>query len=218
MRGGGGVNPAFCVTHYPLNFNFSLYTLLFAFLTFLRLKFLVIASLGKMRSNPYIQNNFIFSSLRETRQRFVAIHKRKGKLNLIDCHAKNRSRLFLLAMTDKTANALHCHTEALCRSIHKKLKSQILSYGYFATLNMTIKGYRQPTRHCETCESKSWQSIKFILWIAALVLLARNDTHFYQKFNIFHTFYPKFRSAKIDKYNFKGQNMTNSTFQTKETR
>ena len=45
---------------------------------------------------------------------------RQAIIFFIDFHAKNRSRSFLLAMTGKTANALPCHTETLCRSIHRK--------------------------------------------------------------------------------------------------
>ena len=43
-NGGGGGKSCLCITHYPLNFNFSLYILLYCILTFLCLKFLVIAS------------------------------------------------------------------------------------------------------------------------------------------------------------------------------
>lgn len=86
MGGGGGAKSRLCTAHHPLNPKLSLYTLLFTFLTFLYFKFLVIAS-------EYIAR------------------VRQAIIFFIDCHAKNHSRSFLLAMTAKTANALPCHTE-----------------------------------------------------------------------------------------------------------
>ena len=59
----------------------------------------------------------------------------------IDCHAKNRLCSFLLAMTGKTANALPCHTETLCRSIHRKITLLNSIYGYFA--NAQYDKFRQ---------------------------------------------------------------------------
>ncbi len=101
MGGGGGAKSCLCATHYPLNPNLSLYTLLFTFY------FFVIASECIAR----VWQSIIF---------------------FIDFHAKNRSRSFLLAMTSKTANALPCHTETLCRSIHRKITLLNSIYGYFA--------------------------------------------------------------------------------------
>ena len=72
--GGGGRKSRLCASHYPLNSKFSLYALLFIFLTFLYFKFLVIAS----KCIAQVWLSIIF---------------------FIDCHAKNRSRSFLLAMT-----------------------------------------------------------------------------------------------------------------------
>ena len=105
--GGGGAKSRLCATHYPLNPNLSLYILLFTFLTFLSFKFLVIVS-------EYIAR------------------VRQAIIFFIDFHAKNRSRSFLFAMTGKTANALPCHTEALCRSIHRKITLLNSIFGYFA--------------------------------------------------------------------------------------
>ena len=75
-NGGGGRKSRLCASHYPLNFKFSLYALLFIFLTFLYFKFLVVAS----ECIAQVWLSIIF---------------------FIDCHAKNRLCSFLLAMTAK---------------------------------------------------------------------------------------------------------------------
>ena len=72
--GGGGRKSRLCASHYPLNSKFSLYALLFIFLTFLYFKFLVVAS----ECIAQVWLSIIF---------------------FIDCHAKNRLCSFLFAMT-----------------------------------------------------------------------------------------------------------------------
>ena len=71
---GGGRKSRLCASHYPLNSKFSLYALLFIFLTFLYFKFLVVAS----ECIAQVWLSIIF---------------------FIDCHAKNRLCSFLFAMT-----------------------------------------------------------------------------------------------------------------------
>ena len=63
--------------------------------------------------------------------------------NALHCHTERsevsqslNNRDFSLS-TKAQNDKVYCHTERM-RSIHKELKSQILSYGYFATLNMTM--------------------------------------------------------------------------------
>ena len=81
-NGGGGRKSRLCTAHYPLNPNLSLYTLFFTFLTFLYFKFLVVAS----ECIAQAWQSIIF---------------------FIDFHAKNRSRSFLLTMTDKENAPCH---------------------------------------------------------------------------------------------------------------
>ncbi len=92
----------------------------------------------------------------------------------IDCHAKNRSRSFLLAMTGKTTNALPCHTETLCRSIHRKITLLNSIYGYFATAQYDSKRVIA-SRFCENGVAIHKFRVIFAFWIATLALLARND-------------------------------------------
>ena len=113
-NGGGGAKSRLCATHYPLNPNLSLYTLFFAFY------FFVIASECIARARHSIKSKMLCQ---------------------IDCHAKNRLCSFLLAMTGKTANTLPCHTETLCRSIHRKITLLNSIYGYFA--NAQYDKFRQ---------------------------------------------------------------------------
>ena len=150
--GGGGAKSRLCTAHHPLNPKLSLYTLLFTFLTFLYFKFLVIAS-------EYIAR------------------VRQAIIFFIDCHAKNHSRSFLLAMTAKTANALPCHTETLCRSIHRKITLLNSIYGYFATAQYDSKCVIA-SRFCENGVAIHKFSVIFTFWIATLALLTRNDGGF----------------------------------------
>ena len=81
-----------------LHSNLSLYILLFTFFTFLRLKFLLIASECQKIQCIVIANERIARAW----QSIVLLYKfnRTFKFAVfIDCHAKNRSRSFLLAMT-----------------------------------------------------------------------------------------------------------------------
>ena len=201
-NGGGGGEFRLCATHYPLNPNLSLYTLLFAFLTFLYFKFLVIVSECIARVRQAIKSKMLCQ---------------------IDCHAKNRLRSFLLAMTGKTANALPCHTETLCRSIHRKITLLNSIYGYFAIAQYDSKRVIA-SRFCENGVAIRKFSVIFAFWIATLALLARNDGKakiqiFHSKFKafhkfnsfykiisnfkpytrLFHIFTPSFRSVQTDK-------------------
>ena len=72
MGGGGGAKTRLCAARYPLNPNLFLYTLLFTFY------FFVIASKCIAQVWQAIKSKMLCQ---------------------IDCHAKNRSRSFLLAMT-----------------------------------------------------------------------------------------------------------------------
>ena len=92
----------------------------------------------------------------------------------IDCHAKNRLCSFLLAMTGKTANALPCHTETLCQSIHRKITLLNSIYGYFANAQYDSKRVIA-SRFCENGVAIHKFGVIFTFWIATLALLARND-------------------------------------------
>ena len=195
-NGGGGRKSRLCATHYPLNPKLSLYTLLFTFY------FFVIASECITQAWQAIKSKMLCQ---------------------IDCHAKNRLRSFLLAMTGKTANALPCHTETLCRSIHRKITLLNSIYGYFAIAQYDSKRVIA-SRFCENGVAIRKFSVIFAFWIATLALLARNDGKakiqiFHSKFKafhkfnsfykiisnfkpytrLFHIFTPSFRSVQTDK-------------------
>ena len=95
----------------------------------------------------------------------------------IDCHAKNRSRSFLLAMTSKTANTLPCHTETLCRSIHRKITLLNSICGYFTNAQYDSKRVIA-SRFYENGVAIHKFSVTFAFWIATLALFARNDGGF----------------------------------------
>ena len=119
----------------------------------------------------------------------------------IDFHAKNRSRSFLLAMTGKTANTLPCHTETLCRSIHRKITLLNSIYGYFACaqydkFGLLLKNngyfYSNFKAKIQIFHSKFKAFHKF------------NSFHnFISNFKpytrLFHIFTPSFRSVQTDK-------------------
>ena len=120
--GGGGRKSRLCTAHYPLNPNLSLYTLLFAFY------FFVIASECIARVRQAIKSKMLCQ---------------------IDCHAKNHSRSFLLAMTDKE-NAL-CHFAmtadfvilSLCKKAKnpQRLKENLPFLDTSLALSMTNSGF-----------------------------------------------------------------------------
>ena len=174
MGGGGGAKTPLCATHYPLNPNLSLYTLLFTFY------FFVIASECIAR----------------------AWHSIKSKmLCQIDFHAKNRSRSFLLAMTSKTANALPCHTETLCRSIHRKITLLNSIYGYFANAQYDKFGLLSKNDKQRKC------TLSFCKDNKAQIQIFHSKFKAFHKFNsnfkpytrLFHIFTPSFRSVQTDK-------------------
>ena len=142
---------------------------------------------------------------------------RQAIIFFIDFHAKNRSRSFLFAMTGKTANTLPCHTEALCRSIHRKITLLNSIFGYFACAQYDSKRVIA-SRFCENGVAIRKFSVIFTFWIATLALLARNDGKakiqiFHSKFKafckfisnfkpytrLFHIFTPSFCSVQTDK-------------------
>ena len=120
----------------------------------------------------------------------------------IDCHAKNRLCSFLFAMTSKTANALPCHTETLCRSIHRKITLLNSIYGYFACtqydkfeLLSKNNGYFHSNfkAQIQIFHSKFKAFYKF-----------NSFYNFISKFKpytrLFHIFIPNFRSVFTDKF------------------
>ena len=123
---------------------------------------------------------------------------RQAIIFFIDFHAKNRSRSFLLAMTGKTANALPCHTETLCRSIHRKITLLNFIYGYFAIAQYDSKRVIA-SRFCENGVAIHKFSVIFAFWIATLALLARNDGK--AQIQIFHSKFKAFCKFKaFDKF------------------
>ena len=130
---GGGAKSRLCATCYPLNPKLSLYTLLFAFY------FFIIASECIARVRRAIKSKMLCQ---------------------IDFRAKNRSRSFLFAMTGKTANTLPCHTETLCRSIHRKITLLNSILDTSLTLSMTANASLRAV-----FAKTAWQSINLALFL-----------------------------------------------------
>ena len=119
-NGGGGRKSRLCASHYPLNSKFSLYALLFIFLTFLYFKFLVVAS----ECIAQMWLSIIF---------------------FIDCHAKNRLCSFLFAMTANFV-ILSVATQRVARrkpqqKNPQRLKENLPFLDTSLTLSMTNSGF-----------------------------------------------------------------------------
>ena len=153
--GGGGAKSRLCATHYPLNPKLSLYTLLFTFY------FFVIASECIARVRQAIKSKMLCQ---------------------IDCHAKNRSRSFLLTMTGKVANVLPCHTETLCRSIHRKITLLNSIFGYFANAQYDKFGLLS--------KNNGYFHSNF----EAKIQIFYSKFKAFYKFNSFHKFHSKFKT------------------------
>ena len=194
--GGGGAKSRLCATHYPLNPKLSLYILLFAFY------FFVIASECIAQARQSIKSKM---------------------LRQIDCHAKNRSRSFLLAMMGKVANALPCHTETLCRSIHRKITLLNFIYGYFACAQYDKFGLLSKNDKQRKCTLSFCKDNKAQIQIFHSKFKAFYKFNSFHKFNsfykfksfeklfnsnfkpyarLFHIFTPSFRSVQTDKHYF----------------
>ena len=155
-----------------------------------------------MRSNPYIQNNFIFSSLRAKRsvseflrgganevvfcksKKCVASAKRtkqNPQPKFMDCHTRATHSL---AMTDKTANALHCHTE---RSEVSQIQRDISPTAQYDNTDTHFHNDKTKIHKFKTTFHKFHSNLHSYFYA------------FKTKFNAFHTSYPSFRSVFTDK-------------------
>ena len=131
----------------------------------------------------------------------------------IDFHAKNRSRSFLLAMTGKTANALPCHTETLCRSIHRKITLLNSILGYFACAQYDKFGLLFKNNGYFHSNFKTQTQIFYSKFKACHKFNSFYKFKAFYKFNsfykiisnfkpytrLFHIFTPSFRSVQTDK-------------------
>ena len=180
-NGGGGAKSRLCATHYPLNPKLSLYTLLFTFLTFLYFKFLVVASKCIAQARQAIKSKMLCQ---------------------IDFHAKNRLRSFLLAMTGKTANALPCHTETLCRSIHRKITLLNSILGYFANAQYDKFGLLSKNNGYFHSNFKTQIQIFYSKFKAfhKFNSFYKFISNFKPYTRLFHIFTPNFRSVFTDKF------------------
>ena len=206
--GGGGGKFRLCITHYPLNPNFSLYTLFFAFY------FFVIAS-KKERERIFAwqsinKNVDCHTSLRSFAMTGKVLRLRKPRLAFASLAMTDEAayRADTFAMTAQThifthskqifihiftttkqkfANSKQLFINFIQIFTHSKQKKQL----YFSSLRANLQKF--------AWQSKKNNHIFIYLWIASHFTNARNDTHFHQKFNPFHTFYPSFRSVQTDK-------------------
>ena len=133
---------------------------------------------------------------------------RQAIIFFIDCHAKNRLCSFLLAMTGKTANTLPCHTETLCRSIHRKITLLNSIYGYFATaqydkfeLLSKNNGYFHSNFKAKIqifySKFKAFHKFKAFYKFNSFYKFISN---FKPYTRLFHIFTPNFRSVFTDKF------------------
>ena len=106
-------------------------------------------------------------------------------------------------------NSAYRSLNSLCQSLHSNLSLYILLFTFFTFLRLKFLLIASECQKIQCIviaseRSEVWQSIekfKSVLYRLprSCFTLARNDAHFHQKFNSFHTSYPSFRSVQTDK-------------------